>query len=178
MADFSRFHPPSEPPITGTFGRDALPDGFATFDDVEERLVEAMITCWRTPDRERGWLRVKSNWPEALRELSAGDYDARGGDGTSSDVELRSASQTRAEVEEMEEAFGWLKAVSEEDRRLVALVVTQLARGRREISWLRLLKRMGQEHGADGLRKRYGRAIAAIAALRNGGNPRESVSTR
>jgi hypothetical protein len=177
MPAFSRFHPPSEPPINGTYGRDALPDGFATFDDVQERLVEAMITCWRTPDRERGWLRVKSTWPEALRELSIGDYDARGGDGSSSDVELRSASQTRAEIAEMEEAFGWLNAVSQEDRRLVAIVITELARGKREVSWVRLLKRMGQEHGAEGLRKRYGRAIAAIAALRNGKNPRESLST-
>lgn len=154
-----------------------MPDGFATFGDVEDRLVEAMITCWRTPDRERGWLQVKSNWPEALREMAVGDYDARGGDGVSSDVALRPASQTRAEVAEMEEAFGWLSSVPPEDRRLVAVVITQLARGKREVPWLKLVRSMGQGHGADGLRMRYGRAIAMMAAARNGGNPREVLST-
>ena len=152
-------------------------DGLVTFGDVEDRLVEALITCWRTPDRERAWLRVKSNWPEALRELSVGDYDARGGDGSSSDVQLRLASQTRTEVAEMEEAFGWLSTVPVDDRRLVAVVIAQLARGQREVSWVKLVQRMGHGYGADGLRMRYGRAIAMIAAARNGGNPREVLST-
>ena len=150
---------------------------FLTFAVVEERLVEAMITCWRTPDRERGWLRVRSAWPEVQRELGAGDYDARGGDGKSSDVALRPASQTRAEVTEMEEAFGWVAALSPDDRRLVGLVIVQLARGRREVSWVALLKQLGLGRGADGLRKRYGRAIHSIAVRESGGNPRDAVST-
>ena len=161
------------PPMEGG----VLPAGFLTFDDVQERLVEAMITCWRYPDRERGWQQVRSNWPEALRELSAGDYDARGGDGTSSDVAIRLASQTRAEIGEMEEAFGWVAVLDGEDRRLVAMVVTTLARGQREVSWHRLLKRMGVSRGADGLRMRYARAINAICLANNGGNPQASVST-
>ncbi|MBY9062314.1 hypothetical protein K7957_05140 [Sphingomonas yunnanensis] len=154
-----------------------LPRAAWTFGDVEDRLVEAMITCWRTPDREAAWQRVKSNWPEALREIAVGDYDARGGDGTSSDVALRPASQTRREIAEMEEAFGWLAAVPVDDRRLVALAIAQLAAGKREVSWSKLKRRMGVVRGADGLRMRYGRAIALIASAQNGGNPRELVST-
>lgn len=151
---------------------------FLSFDDVQERLVEAMITCWRSPDRERGWQQVRSNWPEALREMAVGDYDARGGDGSSSDVALRPASQTRVEIAEMEEAFAWVAALPEDDRRIVGLVVAQLARGRREVSWAKLLRRMGRTRGADGLRKQYGRAINAIAVRESGGNPREAVSIR
>ncbi len=154
-----------------------LPSPAWTFDMVEDRLVEAIITCWRTPDRERGWQQVRSNWPEAMRELAAGDYDARGGNGTSSDVTLRMASQTRAEIDEMDEAFGWMGHVPADDRRLVAMVITQLARGQREVSWIKMVRKMGGTRGADGMRMRYGRAIAAIAAAKNGGNPRERMST-
>lgn len=148
-----------------------LPRSGWTFEMVEDRLVEAMITCWRGSDRETGWLRVKSNWSDALREVALGDYDARGGDASSSDVVLRPASQTRVEVAEMEEAFGWLAVVPEGDRRIVALAIGQLARGKRAVSWSAMKRKLRLTRGADGLRMRYGRAIAAIAGMKNGGNP-------
>lgn len=151
---------------------------FLTFDDVQERLVEAMITCWRLPDRERGWQRIRSNWPEALREMAAGDYDARGGDGSSSDVALRPASLTRLEVAEMDEAFGWVLPLDEHDRRIVACVIVQLARGQREVSWTRLLKQLGLARGVSRVRMRYGRAITAICEAENRRNSREVVSSR
>lgn len=147
-----------------------------SFVEVQDRLVEAMLTCWRYPDRERGWQRLRSAWPEITRDVFAGDYDARGGDGSSSDVALRPASQTRAEVAEMEEAFGWLDAIAAEDRKLVGLAIVQLARGKREVAWGDLLRRMGLEHGGDGLRMRYGRALHAICVAQSGGNPSRSVS--
>jgi hypothetical protein len=137
-----------------------------------------MITCWRHPDRERGWQRLRAHWPDVLREVSPGDYDARGGDSTSSDVAIRPASLTRIEVAEMEEAFGWVDRLGADDRKLVGLVVTLLAKGAREVSWRRLLAPMGVVRGADGLRMRYGRAINAICVHENGGNPRASVSIR
>jgi hypothetical protein len=159
------------PPVEG-----AILPGFWTFDMVQERLVEAMIICWRNPDRERGWQRIRSAWPDVLRELSAGDYDARGGDLRSSDVEIRPASLTRVEVAEMEEAFGWLDRVPVEDRKLIGLAIVRLARGHRQVPWRELLKPMGLHRGSDGLRMRYGRAIARIAEALNGENPLASVS--
>lgn len=153
-----------------------LPAGVLTFCDVEDRLVEAMLTCWRYPDRERGWQRIRSAWPEISRDVWAGDYDARGGEGSSSDVALRAAAQTRAEVAEMDEAFGWLDAISPEDRKLVGLAIVQLARGRREVSWIKMLDRIGMDHGADGLRMRYARVINAICLRQNGGNAGRGVS--
>ena len=160
----------------GRFHSDTSMAGSMSFDDVQDRLVEAMLTCWRYPDRERGWQALRSAWPEISRDVWAGDYDARGGDGTSADVALRPASQTRAEIAEMEEAFGWLDAIAPDDRKLVGLVIAALARGKREVPWQQLLTRMGLPRGSDGLRKRYGRAIAQIAAAQTRTNPRADAS--
>jgi hypothetical protein len=162
----------TQSPVEGA----VLPTGTLSFYDVEDRLVEAMLTCWRYPDRERGWQRIRSAWPEISREVDAGDYDARGGDGSSSDVALRPASQTRVEVAEMEEAFGWLDAIAPDDRKLVGLAIVQLARGKREVSWTDMMARMGVTRGADGLRMRYGRAINAICVAQSGGNAGRHVS--
>nr|WP_197976352.1 hypothetical protein [Sphingomonas sp. CFBP 13720] len=147
------------------------------FDDVEDRLVEALRTCQRYADRERGWQRIRSAWPEISRDVFAGDYDARGGEGTSSDVALRSAAMTRQDVAEMEEAFGWLDAIDPADRKLIGLAIGQLARGRREVPWVKLLPAMDLERGSEGLRMRYGRAITSICNRVNGGNPQRNVST-
>jgi hypothetical protein len=144
-------------------------DGLMSFADVEQRLVEAMLICWRMPDRERGWMRLRAYWPDVSAE--AGDYDARGGDLRSSDVAIRPASLTRAEVAAMEEAFGWLDLVPAADRKLVGLAVTALARGAGQIPWLKLRAAMGVRYGAGGLAKRYERAIGEICRSVNGGFP-------
>ncbi len=161
-----------QPPVEGA----VLPAGALSFCDVEDRLVEAMLTCWRYPDRERGWQRIRSAWPEISRDVWAGDYDARGGEGSSSDVAIRPASLTRIEVAEMEEAFGWLDTISPEDRKLVGLAIGQLARGKREVSWIDMLYWIGLDRGADGLRMRYGRALNAICIALSRGNAGRHVS--
>jgi hypothetical protein len=140
-----------------------------SFADIEERLVQAMLICWRNPDRERGWQQLRSAWPDVLREISAGDYDARGGDHSSSDVSLRPASLTRAEVAEMEEAFGWLDHIEPLDRKLVGLAITAMARGAKQVPWMKLRQPMGVTRGADGLRMRYERAIGQVCRVVNGG---------
>ncbi|MDK8186710.1 hypothetical protein [Sphingomonas zeae] len=149
-----------------------LPNGAWTFDMVQDRLVEAMVTCWRGGDRERAWLHVRSAWPEIQRDRNAGDYDARGGEASSSEVALRSASLTRVEVAEMEEAFAWVGRLSVVDRKVLAVAIGQLASGKREVDWGRVLRKLDQATGRDGLRMRYARAIASICEVLNGGNPR------
>jgi hypothetical protein len=148
------------------------------FEDVEDRLVEALRTCWRHADRERGWQQLRSAWPEISRDVLAGDYDARGGDGTSSDVVIRPAAMTRQDVAEMEEAFGWLDGIDPIDRKVIGLAINQLARGRREVPWRSLLPAMGLTRGVEGLRKRYSRAITAICHRANGRNTGADVSSR
>lgn len=142
-----------------------------SFDDVQERLVEAIRVTWRQPDRERAWLTVRAYWPDIQRHTAFGDYDDRGGDGVSSDVRLRPAALTRLEVADAEEALGWLDAVPVEDRKLIGLAIVALAGGARQVPWSRLLRPMGKARGVDGLRRRYERAIGAVCRRINGGFP-------
>ena len=145
--------------------------GLLTYIELEDRLVEALRICWRDTDRARGWQHVKSAWPEIMREAALGDY-------VEPAVAIRPAALTRQDVTEMEEAFGWLDAVAPADRKLIGLAINQLARGKREISWIAILPAMGLPRGAEGLRMRYGRAMTAICNAVNGGNPSPDVSTR
>lgn len=152
---------------------DMLPSEAWTFEMVQDRLVEAMITCWRDVDRERGWLRLRAMWPEISR-TDPGDHDARGALEAGEQAAIRPASLTRLDVEEMTEAFRWVERLDPVDRRIVALAVAQLARGQRQVRWSRMLALVGMTRGADGLRVRYGRAIASIAAALNFKNGRKA----
>jgi len=162
----------------GSFADHGSMSGSMSFDDVQDRLVEAMLTCWRYADRERGWQTLRCAWPEISRDVWAGDYDARGGDGTSGDVALRPASQTRAEIAEMEEAFGWLDAVAPDDRKLIGLAIRELARGKREVPWRSLMPKLGIQRGVSGIQMRYSRTITAICNAVNRRNPSADVSSR
>ncbi|MES1985490.1 MAG: DUF6362 family protein [Pseudomonadota bacterium] len=154
------FYPPNSPSHLREEGR------FYSFEDVQERLVEAMLCAWRLPDREAGWQRVKAMWPDVWRHTHFGDYGE-----SASEAVLRPAASTRAEIAEMEEAFDWLSVVKAADRKLVGLAITALARGEKRVPWRRLLKPMGLQRGADGLRMRYGRALQQVCGRANGGNP-------
>ncbi|RIA37488.1 hypothetical protein DFR49_3373 [Hephaestia caeni] len=150
----------------------ALLPAIWTFDMVQDRLIEAMIMLWRMPDRERGWQRVRSLWPDIWRHNHFGDYAD-----TDPDAVPRVPPATREEIGEMEEALGWMRFVPDRDRKLVGLAIGRLARGERAVAWRDLLAPMGVKRGADGLRMRYGRAINRICVALSGGNPLASVST-
>lgn len=137
-----------------------------SFEEVQERLVEAIRVTWRTPDRERAWLTVRAYWPDIQRHTSLGDYDDRGGEGVSSDVKLRPAALTRAEVADAEEALSWLDAVPATDRKLIGLVIVALASGARQVPWSRLLKATGKAHGVDGLRRHEMNGRVAALSMR------------
>lgn len=168
--DNSPFYPPISPSHNREDGRI---EGILTFDEVEGRLIEAVRVAWRQPDREAGWLHVKSAWPDIVREHCLGDYDARGYLGNSSDVPLRPASLTRAEVLAMEEAFGWLVGVDldAEDRRIIGMAISEKAAGRKKVPWRSLLSRLGRARGAGGLKMRYRRGLSKIC---QGANARKS----
>ena len=131
-------------------------DGLLTLDDVEARLVDAICYLWRMPDRERAWLRLRAHWPDVLRHTWFGDY----GD-TDSDAPAPRVPETRAQDAATEQALGWLDVVDPADRKLIGLVLRRKAADR-PVRWIDLLGPMGVAHGADGLRKRYGRAMAVV----------------
>lgn len=136
---------------------------FMTFAETEGRMVEAMQTWWRTPDRERGWQHVKALWPDILRfpdrYVVGGEHDER------PVVTLpRRPAPTRDQIAEMIEASEWMVHVEDRDRRLVAVVLTLKAKGVKRVLWTRIWDRLGRgAPGPDGLRMRYSRAITDIA---------------
>jgi hypothetical protein len=139
-------------------------------DLVEDRLIEA-AACWRrAASRGAGWHHVKAYWPDGRPDYDWWfDYDARGGDGRSSDVRLRPLPLSRAETARMIEASDWIGAfVPERDRRMLCAVIQARAQGRRP-DWGAMLAIAGLTRGKDGLRMRYARALDTIAAaLRKG----------
>ncbi|MPT48265.1 MAG: hypothetical protein E2598_07555 [Sphingobium sp.] len=136
-----------------------------TFDVVEERLIEAMHLWRRSPGGGR-WP-FASDGPWHLIQACAGDYDARGGDGVSSDVPLRPLPLSAAQVARRDEASQWVgRYVADRDRRLVVQVLIIKAAGR-TVSWVRLRRDMGVAVGAGGLGKRYSRAVTRICIALN-----------
>lgn len=140
-----------------------------SFEDVQERLVEAMRICWRHPDRERGWQFVRSAWPEVMREPVADEHGVHIKP-VIDDVQIRPASLTRADVARMEEAFGWLDHVQPADRKLIGVAITALARGDTRVPWGELTGPDGSLSGsADYARIRYGRAMSRLCNRLNSG---------
>lgn len=142
---------------------------FLSFEDVQGRLVEAMCCAWRMPDRERGWTKLKSLWPTVRRHSWFGDYP-------DVDATPRPLPLSRKEIADMEQAFAWVQAVEGDDRRLIGLAISKLAAGHARVPWRELLAPMGVNFGADGLRKRYSRAMVKVVGRANGGKPGVTLS--
>ncbi len=159
--DVITIHPPISPSQEREEGR------LYSFDDVQDRLVEAMLVMRKLSDREAGWLRVKAMWPDIVRERELGDYDARGGDMQA--PAPRPLPATRKDIAEMEEAFAWVLAAKERDRRLIALAIGALANGEKRVPWMKLRAAMGVKRGAGGLRMRYERAMRSVVKAANAG---------
>ena len=146
--------------------------GLWTFDAVEERLVAALCSARRVPDRERSWLHVKAYWPD-IREADIFDYPGGGVDGVSH-IRIRPMPLSPAQVDQMEEAESWLgRFLDEGDRALVVLALGWLAAGRR-IGWTRIARimaRSGPTLTRSALAQRYIKAIATVACGLNGKGP-------
>lgn len=147
--------------------------GLWTYETVQDRMVDAVRAWWRAPGR----VGPGNGGPYArdipagmiIRDANMGDYDERGYLGTSSDVPLRPAAMTRAEVDARDAASDWMEQVPEVDRRLVSLALIYLARGKSSVPWMQLKQDMGVRIGAGGLQRRYERAIRGVVVALNGG---------
>lgn len=135
-----------------------------TFALVEEKMIEAWGFLMRMPDRERGWLASceRSSMPAIVRETRLGDQKDY-------DEAPRRPGLRSAEVDIVErvltDADAWIMWVPERDRGLVAIVLRAMsARLVGGFSWGVVATWYGWGGHSDVLRKRYGRAIARIAA--------------
>jgi len=146
---------------------DALAKDLATFDQVEERLVEAWGYLMRMPDRELGLHRLKASWPDIRRHNAFGDY----GD-MESDAAPKAPGLRTAEVDAMEEALGWVEWVKGRDRKLIGVVLAQLQRAARP-EWPFVALALDRSVEPDAYRKRYSRAITLICNRLNAAENRE-----
>lgn len=136
---------------------------FWTFEMVKAELVETLVLWRRSPGGGRWPFAGDGPWHLIQRETMAGDYDARGGDLTSSDVPLRPLPLTCDEVERRDGRSEWLAHVEKpDDRRLVVIALAYLAGGRKTVPWRKIKHKFGIPFGEDGLRRRFERALRAI----------------
>lgn len=144
-------------------------DGVWTFAAVRDALVETVV-LWRRSPGDGVWPFASDGpWHLMVREIAKGDYDARGGDGTSSDVTLRPLPLTREEVAVRDRRSAWLLHIpAADDRRLVIAVCGALASGYTRPPWAKLKRRFGIRLGQGGLERRYSKAITAICECLNG----------
>jgi hypothetical protein len=129
-----------------------------SFAEVEARLVEALQFQWRL---EGGRWSFASDGPWHLIVRDWWDWAAH------EDKPVPRIPLSREQMARMEEASAWLAHAPERDRKLVVLAIMALAAGRKVVPYRALLKPMGLTMGADGLRKRYGRAITCICNALN-----------
>lgn len=148
-------HGPSDGAIAE---RHVHPICFWTFEEVQDRLVEAMQFQRRIGG---GTWPFASDGPWHLIVRDWWDWAAH------EEKPVPRIPLSREQMARMEEATGWLVHAPEADRRLIILALNALAAGRRQVPWTRLLKPMRVRHGAHGLRKRYSRAITAICEALN-----------
>lgn len=139
-----------------------------TFELVRDALVDASDLWWRSPGGVGAAYANDGPWRLMLREGNHGDYDARGGDGVSSDVPLRPLPLSTVEVARRDRVSDWLGLIdSPDDRRIVVAAIGHLARGRSRVPWRQIKHQLGIRFGEDGLRKRFERALSAIAVSLN-----------
>lgn len=150
-----------------------------TYDLVRDVLVETAALWVRSPGEGRSPFATDGPWALMLREVAAGDYDARGGFDGSSAVSLRPLPLSREDVERRDRVSEWLLLVPDAfDRRLMAECLAWYARGYRQLPWARIMRRMGVERGQEGLKKRWQRAVSAIAVSLNAAEIRGPMVSR
>ena len=135
-----------------------------TFDLVREALVEASVLWRRSPGGGHWPFASDGPWHLMSRDANAGDYDARGGFDTSSDVSVRPLPLSREEVDRRDAVSEWMMLIpAAADRRLLAVCLIFHAQGYTQLPWAKIMPFMGVTLGKDGLAKRYRAALRAIA---------------
>jgi hypothetical protein len=137
-----------------------------SFKDVQDDLVEARRLWRRAPGGGKSpyagdgpWDLISESDRALEAELMLNARDA----GRPVTPEPRPLPLTRAEVQWMHQVSEWLLLAPERDRQLIAVVLGQLARGAKRVSWKRVRARLSAENTERGLGMRYSRAVTAIA---------------
>jgi hypothetical protein len=136
--------------------------------EAEDALLEAMALMARLPDRERGFLSAgsRSGWPDVVRSVRDGEYpEARGR------VGLRRAEVDRLDVLMLGVGAVVMQVPAADQALLGRVLVEKLDERGEGFRWERVWEwddRRRRAQGrqrvtADAVRKRYERAVAAVA---------------
>lgn len=149
-----------------------------TAEEVERRLVEALRLWRRSPGGGRWPFASDAPWHLMTRAVRIEAGERKGMDllRALQEDDARETAQwhgvdrpaplSRDEVDQRDQASDWLRLVPEADRRIVVLALFDLMRGQR-VSWLAMRAQVGVKLGADGLARRYRKAIERIATHLN-----------
>lgn len=148
--------------------------------DIEDRLVEAAELWLRTPGSGpstsgRGAWATDGPWQLLTARARAGGVwedwrlkiDAERDKTARGSAERRIMGLDSAEVARRDDAAELLLLIGEADRPLVLAATWQQARTGQRIRWGSMLAVAGVERGKDGVRKRYQRALQAVADALN-----------
>jgi hypothetical protein len=134
-----------------------------TFDLVREALVTALSLWRRSPGDGGSCFASDGPWHLMQREAAAGDYDARGVDVLDA-LAPRPLPLGREEVGFRDRVSEWLGLIAQPaDRVLVTMACGYYAAGYAQVPWRKIKHRLRAPRGEFGLRKRFERAVRAIA---------------
>jgi hypothetical protein len=174
VTEIQQINPPKQAPKLGSAR-------YYSLTDVEEAMVEAARLWRRSPGGGRWPFASDGPWhlmTRATRAGSAIDAWRVEIDEIALKPDPAPLPLTRAEIARRDEASAWLLLIAgEDDRRLVAMGLMMKARTGKRIDWVRMVAMVGGLTGVpattDGLRKRYNRALGAVArVLSSGEGPR------
>lgn len=106
-------------------------------EDIRERLHEAIQAIAAQPDRERGWLRVKSGMPDTLRDPLEVWVNALENEGKHEAMRARRPQPSPEALDRMLPTLQWLRWVEPRDVRIIA------ARSF-GVPWLKIAARVGR----------------------------------
>lgn len=142
-------------------------------DEVEAALIEC-VHLWRRSPGGGAWP-FAGDGPWHLVQGEAGDYDARGGD-MAGEAPPPRVPLSREEVARRDWVSQWWGMIGAGDRDLVRDAIGQLAGGASRVGWRALTRRHCNRHGApigaDGLARRYARALDALGKRLRGDDAR------
>lgn len=130
-------------------------DGFRTFEDLQEALVEA-VTIYRRAFVRGAWPFAGDGPWHLFRHdaLDHGAYDR---------ARMPKVPPSRAELGEMQVRLDWLRLIaSDDDRVLVVRAIEALADGASRVPWARLVQAKPRWRTADALAYRYRKALAVL----------------
>ena len=147
----------------------------ATFVEVQASMVEAMELWHRTPGDGRWPFAGDGPWhlvtPDATDVGRAEHVLNAEREGEPAAEPPRRLPLSLAEVERRDRVSEWIKLAPERDRKLVALVLSRLAKGDKRVKWSKirqqLIKSGEPAISARGLGMRYSRAVTAIVQALN-----------